>query len=99
MQCTGAAKPGVFEWTITCRGPVLLNVILPMNTQQELIPLGSFVRVHTSVGVVVGWPNNDGVPEEHYAIWYGETSDSNAPLCRTGPMEHCEATLDTEFYH
>ena len=23
MQCTGAAKPGVFKWTITRRGPVI----------------------------------------------------------------------------
>ena len=27
MQCTGAAKPGVFKWTITRRGPVIADVI------------------------------------------------------------------------
>ena len=27
MQCTGAAKPGVFTWTITRRGPVIADVI------------------------------------------------------------------------
>jgi len=26
MQCTGAAKPGVFKWTITRRGPVIADV-------------------------------------------------------------------------
>ena len=28
MQCTGAAKPGVFKWTITRRGPVIADVEL-----------------------------------------------------------------------
>lgn len=27
MQCTGAAKPGVFKWTITRRGPVIADVM------------------------------------------------------------------------
>ena len=27
LNCTGAAKPGVFKWNITGRGPVTLNVI------------------------------------------------------------------------
>jgi hypothetical protein len=26
MQCTRAAKPGVFKWTITRRGPVIADV-------------------------------------------------------------------------
>jgi hypothetical protein len=26
MQCTGAVKPVVFKWTITCRGPVIDDV-------------------------------------------------------------------------
>jgi hypothetical protein len=30
MQCTGAAKPGLFKWTITCRGPVIA-VVLSFN--------------------------------------------------------------------
>lgn len=31
MQCTGAAKPGVFKWTITRRGPVIAGVTLPVR--------------------------------------------------------------------
>jgi hypothetical protein len=31
MQCTGAAKPAFFNWTITCRGPVIEDVRVTGN--------------------------------------------------------------------
>ena len=33
MQCTGAARPGVFNWIITCRGPVIA-VVMPMTSNR-----------------------------------------------------------------
>ena len=33
MQCTGAARPSVFKWPITCRGPVIA-VVMPMTSNR-----------------------------------------------------------------
>ena len=35
-KCTGAAKPGVFKWTITRRGPVILDVMRQRQTRNEI---------------------------------------------------------------
>ena len=62
--------------------------------------LGRFVRVGNDLGVVVGLPNQGGVPDEHYAIWYGQClQDGVTPLARTVPAEYCVVIGDFATYH
>ena len=71
-----------------------------MNNDSPYLKKGTFVLVSDSLGIVVGWPNEEGVPDEHYAIWYGEAGTSEKiPSCRTVPIEYCEETNKVEFYH
>lgn len=65
---------------------------------ENLIPIGSFVRVGDDVGIVVGWPDTEHVPSEHYAVWYGSLDESAVPCCRTVPIEYCEP-VDTANYY
>lgn len=50
-----------------------------MNESRKYLPLGTFVTVGDCVGVVIRWPDGIDVPEEHYAIWYGEVTSVNLP--------------------
>lgn len=43
--------------------------------------------------------DRNDIPEEHYAVWYGETNSTNLPRCRTVPMEYCLAATVIEYYH
>lgn len=66
----------------------------------EQIVLGRFVRVGDDLGVVVGLPNQGGVPDEHYAIWYGQRMpDGVTPLARTVPVEYCQVIDGYATYH
>jgi len=65
----------------------------------ELIPIGSFVRVGGDVGVVICWPNVDRTPDEHYTIWYGMVGDDTLPVCRTVPITYCELIPKFNQYH
>ena len=57
---------------------------------------GRFVRVGGSPGVVVD--QVEDVPEDHVAVWYGETEDE-AALVRTVPVEYCDPGLGPRTYH
>ena len=70
-----------------------------MDAPHKLLPLGTFITVGDCVGVVIGWPDGSDIPEEHYAVWYGETSSTNLPRCRTVPLEYCRASTEIEYYH
>jgi hypothetical protein len=72
-----------------------------MDTPEEgLQALGQFVLVGKHIGVIVGRPGDDDVPEEHYAVWYGEKgTHPQVPRCRTVPMEYCKPIQITEYYH
>ena len=64
------------------------------------IEIGSFVTVGDSIVVVVGFPDNYNVPEEHLAIWYGQIDEDNTqPLVRTVPEEYCIPFNDIQYYH
>ena len=59
---------------------------------------GQFVRVGDDTGVVVRLSGEDGTPEDHLGIWFGETEDNN-PFYRTVPEEYCEPVHDFRIYH
>jgi len=62
--------------------------------------LGMFVRVGTDIGVVVGLPESEGIPEDHYAVWYGQRSpDGVTPLARIVPIEYCLPMAKHDLYH
>ena len=62
--------------------------------------LGRFVLVGDDMGVIVGQEGMPDVPEEHYAVWYGQkTSDDSTPLARTVPVEYCILIDKHQFYH
>jgi hypothetical protein len=67
---------------------------------EDLIPIGSFVTVGNDLGVVVGWPGSPNVPDEHYAIWYGQRAENEVdPLCRTVPVEYCVLAPGGSYVH
>ena len=57
---------------------------------------GRLVLVGGSPGVVVD--RVEDVPEDHVAVWYGET-DGEAPLVRTVPAEYCDSGPEPRTYH
>ena len=63
--------------------------------------LGKFVNVGGSIGVIVGIPDDENIPEDHYAIWYGQISETvlGKPRVRTVPIEYCEFINEIEYYH
>jgi len=61
--------------------------------------LGKFVRVGTDLGVVVGLPDSKGVPDDHYAIWYGQKESDGTPRARTVPIEYCLFVNELSIYH
>jgi len=64
--------------------------------------IGQFVQVDKHVGVIVGLPDNGEIPDEHLAVWFGETIDKNGapvPYARTVPEEYCISSNEIEFYH
>ena len=66
------------------------------------LKIGQFVSVGKDIGIVVGFPNDNEIPEEHLAIWYGQTTDNNGktvPKVRTVPEEYCEPLDGISFYH
>ena len=79
-----------------------------MSSAEETAPqlkVGTFVRIHTSLEVVVGLPSSrlasgDRVPEDHCLVWYGQTEPgSELPRCRTVPVEYCERVEDFSVHH
>ena len=69
----------------------------------EKLKIGQFVIVGKSIGVVVGLPNGSEIPENHLAVWYGETADDThgkmIPKVRTVPEDYCEPLNGVSFYH
>ncbi|MCA8991153.1 MAG: hypothetical protein KDA88_04200 [Planctomycetaceae bacterium] len=65
----------------------------------QLLPIGAMVRVGESIGTIVGHPPTNEIPDEHYAVWFGETSSDDVPQCRTVPMEYCSPGVPIEYYH
>lgn len=67
----------------------------------NLLPLGAFVLVGESLGVIVGYPDDTAIPDEHYAVWYGQSTDpeQKVPLARTVPMEYCRPIMSFDTYH
>lgn len=96
-------RPLAFDWTDDPRRgrrstPPNLNSVIGMT---QLLPLGTFVVVGNSLGVIVGYPDEDDIPEEHYAVWYGQHADTddNVPLARTVPMDYCLPITGFQTYH
>ena len=70
------------------------------TTSEVLLPIGTFVSVGDSLGIIVGLPGSPDVPEQHYAVWYGESSTTEVcPLCRTVPVEYCARVDKCNYYH
>lgn len=68
----------------------------------EKLRIGQFVTVGSDVGVIIGFPNNSQIPEDHLAIWYGQTtndSEKTVPRVRTVPKEYCIPLEEISFYH
>ncbi|MBA3700531.1 MAG: hypothetical protein H0W78_16920 [Planctomycetes bacterium] len=69
-----------------------------MTDEQTM--LGRFVRVGADVGVIVGLPDGQSIPDEHFAVWYGQRLvDEVTPLARTVPREYCEVIAKFATYH
>lgn len=61
---------------------------------------GQFATVGQSIGVVVLIEGDQDVPEDHIAIWYGETNLSGSPKIRTVPAEYVIPLIcPPEIYH
>jgi len=63
---------------------------------------GQFVTIGKDIGVIVSFSNSHEIPEEHLAIWYGETTDNNGKIVakvRTVPEEYCKVLDRISFYH
>jgi hypothetical protein len=63
--------------------------------------IGGFVKVGDSIGVVVGLTGINGIPEDHFAIWYGEFSKmaDEVPLAKTVPVDYCVHIASYDVYH
>lgn len=62
--------------------------------------MGRFVFVGKDLGVVVGLPDRVTVPEDHYAVWFGERMpDGVTPLAKTVPIEYCQVLEGYAIYH
>lgn len=64
--------------------------------------IGQFVTVGRDMGVVIGLPSDPNVPEEHLAIWYGQTEEKDGtivPRVRTVPEEYCIPVSEILYYH
>lgn len=59
---------------------------------------GMFVVVGSDIGVVTELPGIN-VPEEHVAVWYGQTTENNVPRVRTVPEEYCIAVERLDYFH
>ena len=70
-----------------------------MNPNTNTLSLGTFVHVGESLGVIVGLPETEHIPPNHYAIWFGESAANDYPKCRTVPTEYCHVFHGFEFYH
>ncbi len=70
---------------------------MELNTKEDT--RGQFVKVSTSVGVVVFLENENGAPDEHLGIWYGELTEDGTPKYRTVPAEYCIPITDVSSYH
>ncbi len=75
-----------------------MSISLTHSTSSKL-PIGTFVSVGDDIGTIVGWPDSANVPDEHYAVWFGEKSTHNVARCRTVPFEYCVVLNSIEFYH
>jgi hypothetical protein len=70
------------------------------NEQRQFLSVGTFVEVGGDLGVIVGLSGSDNVPEEHYAVWYGQTAgETSTPLCRTVPIDYCKPVTSVKCYH
>ena len=59
---------------------------------------GTLVKVGDSYGVVTHVEGEDGVPEDHLGIWYGEIEAGKHKI-KTVPEEFCLKKDETIFYH
>jgi hypothetical protein len=69
---------------------------------------GQFVEHDGLLAVVVGTPADDGTPEDHLALWYGEPrctrvsqggSGGQRPEIWTVPAEHCKSAASPVVRH
>jgi len=66
-----------------------------MNLKQ-----GDFARVGHHVCVVIAVEGDPSIPEDHLAVWYGETNSSGVPRVRTVPTEYViPLEHPPEIYH
>lgn len=64
-----------------------------------MIKKGSFVRIGNDVGVVVFQEHENRTPEDHLAIWFGETDENNIPKYKSVPEDYCEIIPNPTDYH
>jgi hypothetical protein len=67
--------------------------------QKKEIKKGDFVTVGKDIGVIVGFAEENDIPEEHFGVWYGETTEDNVPLYRSVPEEYCIKVDKSKTYH
>lgn len=63
-----------------------------------MFQVGTFVEFDGLLAVVVGFSGENGVPQDHLAIWFGEPQGKRiseggkgdlVPIVRTVPTEYC----------
>jgi hypothetical protein len=67
---------------------------------RPVLTRGQFVTVNKKPGVVVGIYSDRNVPEDHVAVWFGETSANGDPRVKTVPEEDVSLLeKPAEYYH
>ena len=88
MQCTGAARPGVFSWTITCRGPVIAVV---RHDWQHALEAPTATRTHGATSNAAGRYSNTSILKRivagswQTAEWRAQYRRLMASLCMQRP--------------
>jgi len=69
---------------------------------------GDFVEVDGILAVVVGSNGDNGVPEDHLAVWFGEPQGTRlseggtgnlTPIVWTVPVDCCRQAIKPEIRH
>ncbi len=59
---------------------------------------GDFVLLDNKLAVVIHLENNENVPEDHVALWFGQ-SENGLPQVWTVPLEYCVAAPEPMYRH
>ena len=63
---------------------------------------GQFVKVGKDIGIVIRAMDKHNIPDDHLAIWYGESIDiegNTFPSVKTVPAGYCIPIDGISIYH